>query len=79
MKKKIGIGVILLAEIVFLILYGLYPSVGEPSWLKPIAVAGDYFSDTMLKTIASWLQLSEKNFGKIVAFIALNVAFIVVY
>ena len=79
MKKKIGIGVILLAEIVFLILYGLYPSVGEPSWLKPIAAAGDYFSDTMLKTIASWLQLSEKNFGKIVAFIALNAAFIVVY
>lgn len=79
MKKKIGIGVVLLAEIVFLILYGLYPSVGEPSWLKPIAVAGDYFSDTMLKTIASWLQLSEKNFGKIVAFIALNAAFIVVY
>ncbi len=79
MKKKIGIIVVLLAEVVFLILYGLYPSAGEPSFLRPIALVGDYFSDTILKTIASWLYLSDWNFGKLVAFLALNVAFIVVY
>lgn len=79
MKKKIGLSVIIVIEIVLMLIYELYALVGSPAYLEFIYNIGKFYDEKVIESVAKLIQLGSKSYGNLLAFILINVAFIILY
>ncbi len=79
MKKKCGLSLIIVIEIVLMLIYVLYNLMGSPVYLEFIYNIGKFYDEKVIKTIAKLIQLGSKSYGNLLAFILINVAFIILY
>lgn len=79
MKKKIGLSVIIVIEIVLMLIYELYALVGSPAYLEFIYNIGKFYDEKVIESVAKLIQLEGKSFGNLLAFVLINVVFIILY